>query len=162
MHIQSWKATYRGLVPDKFLDEDVYEDRRQQWLNKLPFQTDTQCVQLAYDDTDNQPVGFVVCEYVEAKEKDMVYIDHLHVMPGHWHGRGIGTALLDAACDWSRAKGFHKVYLYVMEQNTQAVRFYDRKGWFHDQTLITHMARDLPVDTRRYTISLDSLHRGTE
>jgi ribosomal protein S18 acetylase RimI-like enzyme len=43
--------------------------------------------------------------------------------------RGVGTALLDAAIAWTRARGFTRLRLEVVDDNTAAVELYTRKGF---------------------------------
>jgi putative acetyltransferase len=51
------------------------------------------------------------------------WLNHLYVEPA-WHRRGIGTALLRAACD-----GLDHVQLWVFQANDDARRFYERHGF---------------------------------
>lgn len=44
-------------------------------------------------------------------------------------GRGVGRALLKAAEDWGRVKGFTKLTLAVFADNRRAKAFYERQGW---------------------------------
>jgi len=43
-------------------------------------------------------------------------------------GRGVGRALMDAACAVARDRGLGELMLYVLEGNEEAVRFYERYG----------------------------------
>ncbi len=52
----------------------------------------------------------------------------LYVLPG-WKGRGIGTALMDAALKAARDKAYRTCWLKVWDQNTKAVDFYKNKGF---------------------------------
>jgi GNAT superfamily N-acetyltransferase len=51
----------------------------------------------------------------------------LFVDPPH-HGRGIGRALLGAACDSLRSAG-HRTALLTTDPGTRAERFYRKAGW---------------------------------
>lgn len=51
------------------------------------------------------------------------WLNHLYLDPA-WHGRGIGSALLRAACD-----GLDRVQLWVFQANDGARRFYERHGF---------------------------------
>ncbi len=42
---------------------------------------------------------------------------------------GIGSALLAAAEDFARAHGCRRIYLTTTNDNTHAIRFYQRRGW---------------------------------
>jgi RimJ/RimL family protein N-acetyltransferase len=46
--------------------------------------------------------------------------------------RGIGTALLDAAVDWARASGVHKLELHVFPWNDAAIALYERFGFVRE------------------------------
>ena len=56
------------------------------------------------------------------------YIDNLHVAYD-WHRRGVGRALMRSAAEWICGPQAHGgVYLWVMEANSPARRFYERLG----------------------------------
>jgi GNAT superfamily N-acetyltransferase len=42
--------------------------------------------------------------------------------------RGIGSALLEAAADWARARGCRRLWLITTNDNLDAIRFYQRRG----------------------------------
>jgi GNAT superfamily N-acetyltransferase len=47
----------------------------------------------------------------------------------HAEGRGIGSALLQAAADWSRDQGFDRLTLSVFAGNRRAQNVYERHGF---------------------------------
>ena len=64
----------------------------------------------------------------------------LHFDEGHWQcevitlssrtlARGIGAALLSAAETSARAAGCQRIYLTTTNDNSNAIRFYQRQGW---------------------------------
>ena len=46
-----------------------------------------------------------------------------------WRGRGIGTALMDAAEAWARGRGYDTLELDVADPNGDARRLYERLGY---------------------------------
>ncbi|GAC1579996.1 MAG: hypothetical protein NVS3B7_14350 [Candidatus Elarobacter sp.] len=44
-------------------------------------------------------------------------------------GAGVGGELMDAIEGWARERGFRMVSLNVVDENTAAQRFYDRRGY---------------------------------
>jgi ribosomal protein S18 acetylase RimI-like enzyme len=64
----------------------------------------------------------------------------LHLDPGDWQcevitlssrtsGHGIGTALLEAAERFARERQCKRIFLTTTNDNTHAMRFYQRRGW---------------------------------
>jgi RimJ/RimL family protein N-acetyltransferase len=43
--------------------------------------------------------------------------------------RGVGSALLEAAVEWARSRGVHKLELHVFPHNEAAIRLYERFGF---------------------------------
>jgi ribosomal protein S18 acetylase RimI-like enzyme len=58
--------------------------------------------------------------------RGMVY--HLAVAPEH-RQRGIGAALMDEVESRLRQKGCIRYYLMVLYDNSDAIRFYEARGW---------------------------------
>jgi ribosomal protein S18 acetylase RimI-like enzyme len=46
-----------------------------------------------------------------------------------WHGRGVGSALLTACVEQSRAWGCDVLWLGVWEQNPRGIAFYEKWGF---------------------------------
>ncbi len=51
-----------------------------------------------------------------------------------WRGRGVGSALLQAAIDWARDQGLHKLCLEVFAHNTAAIALYRKAGFVAEGT----------------------------
>jgi RimJ/RimL family protein N-acetyltransferase len=49
-----------------------------------------------------------------------------------WRGRGIGSALLQAAIDWARGQGVHKLCLEVFPTNAAAIALYRKFGFVEE------------------------------
>ena len=58
-----------------------------------------------------------------------------------WRGRGVGSALLDAALGWARDAGAHKVALQVWPHNAPALRLYEKFGFVQEGLLRRHYRR---------------------
>jgi L-amino acid N-acyltransferase YncA len=58
-----------------------------------------------------------------------------------WRGRGIGSALLQAAIEWSRAQGLHKLALEVFPANAAAVALYRKYGFAEEGRRVGHYRR---------------------
>jgi RimJ/RimL family protein N-acetyltransferase len=49
-----------------------------------------------------------------------------------WRGRGVGSALMRAAVDWSRTHGLHKLCLEVFGTNVAAIALYRKCGFVEE------------------------------
>ena len=66
----------------------------------------------------------------------------LGMMVAHeWRGRGVGTALVEAAIDWSRERGLHKISLSVFPHNEAGVALYRKLGFVEEGRRIKHIRR---------------------
>jgi GNAT superfamily N-acetyltransferase len=56
------------------------------------------------------------------------FLSQLYVLPEH-QGGGVGSALHDHALERLRASGNERARLWCLEENRNARRFYERRGW---------------------------------
>ncbi len=49
-----------------------------------------------------------------------------------WRGRGVGTALMNAAIDWAREQGLHKLSLSVFPHNAAGIALYRKFGFVEE------------------------------
>jgi GNAT superfamily N-acetyltransferase len=61
------------------------------------------------------------------------WLEALYVDPDQWSS-GIGSELHDRALEEFRALGATRCHLWVLEENEQARRFYERRGWRQNET----------------------------
>jgi len=64
-----------------------------------------------------------------------------------YHGRGAGKALLAAALEWCRERGFHKIFLWTVDHLPQSRGLYEKFGF--------RVTEQCPDD--RYTVHRDNL-----
>lgn len=51
------------------------------------------------------------------------------IVDPHWHGRGLGKALLDRALAWCRERGFGRVFLWTVDGLPASRRLYEKAGF---------------------------------
>lgn len=125
LHAESWRAHYRGAYRDAYLDGEVFEDRLRVWRKRLSRPAPDQLVVLA--EQGEELIGFA-CAYAAADPAWGSLLDNLHVRSAH-QGRGIGERLVAEVAAWCRER--HPgggLYLWVLQQNQRARRFYARLG----------------------------------
>jgi RimJ/RimL family protein N-acetyltransferase len=49
-----------------------------------------------------------------------------------WRGRGVGSGLMEAAIEWARGQGLHKLCLEVFPTNTPAIALYRKCGFVEE------------------------------
>ena len=124
LHADSWRRHYRGALADSYLDGDIVAEREAVWSSRLATAGPTLTV-LA--EADDELAGFVHVVF-DHDVRWGSFIDNLHVRSGRKRS-GVGTALMArvAAGVAERASG-PAYYLWVLEQNVAAQRFYEALG----------------------------------
>ncbi|WP_144138377.1 GNAT family N-acetyltransferase [Paraburkholderia sp. BCC1884] len=151
IHSTSWQATYRGLLPDGFLDGEVSQERAAYWEARLGAPGgERRIIRIA--ELAGKPIGFVCVEHQPESAWGLL-LDNLHALPGY-QGIGVGKLLMRAAEDWARALGEAQLYLYVLEGNTPAIGFYERQGWRFVGAEPDHMG-GVDITALRYVYRLD-------
>ena len=122
----TWRATYRGLMPDALLDGLDYDaSRRRARMAALPPE------QFALVAEHHGVVGFCVGgpeRFGIATHPSEIYA--IYVLPEH-HGHGHGSALLRAGARELVARGWSAFQVWVLRENEPARRFYERMGGRH-------------------------------
>ena len=126
LHADSWRRFYRGAYSDEFLDGDVLADRQSVWSARLQ-QPSIATRTLVATTSDEGLVGFVHMVLDENPTWGSL-IDNIHVGRVNQR-RGIGSQLIvRAAAVVAEAAVASGLYLWVLEQNTNAQAFYQRHG----------------------------------
>jgi GNAT superfamily N-acetyltransferase len=128
LHAANWRFFYRGALSNEFLDGDIVSERSAFWVNHLHLPPLNQHVLVA--ENEGKVVGFA-CVYANVDEQWDSLLDNLHVSQS-MQRRGIGAKLLEAVAQWCE---FHKAsrgsFLWVVQSNLQAQRFYQALGAVH-------------------------------
>ena len=125
IHVSSRRVAYRGQVSDHYLDVTMPAASIADWQRKLP-ELLGGAGRVLIAESDGEAIGFVAA--FAPDDEGSVYINNLHALPEH-KGRGVGSALLDAAEQWARACGARAMHLRVLESNKPAIGFYESRGW---------------------------------
>jgi GNAT superfamily N-acetyltransferase len=73
-------------------------------------------------ENDGRPIGCALWCEIESDAE-------LVVLVTTYRGAGAGTALLDAVVDHARGAGWKRLWLITTNDNTDAIRMYQRAGW---------------------------------
>jgi GNAT superfamily N-acetyltransferase len=130
VHMRTWQAAYRGLMPDAFLDQLDIPSRAERWRRNL---SSDEGHHLVTEDPHGQVNGF--CSLLPTREPDYApnggVIAALYIDPSAWR-TGLGAALMRAASAVARERAFGDLWLWVLEGNHNARRFYELLGFAAD------------------------------
>jgi ribosomal protein S18 acetylase RimI-like enzyme len=126
LHAESWRSAYRGVLLDDYLQNDVHRDRLAVWQQRFS-KTSQRPMFVMVAEMTSVPAGFV-CVFPDEDAIFGSFLDNLHVSPG-LTGQGIGRRLLSESANRLVTSGSSVgLYLWVIEQNFRARRFYARAG----------------------------------
>ena len=139
---ESWRFAYRGLIPQEFLDS-IPEGH---WADGAG-RADHKTLLL----TDGEEIAGVV--YYGASRFEafpgMGEIMAIYLRPAYI-GQGWGYALLCAALEKLREQGFTETFLWVLEGNERAIRFYEREGFAATEHVLGDNIGGRNVNERQY------------
>lgn len=124
LHVASWRASYRGAMPDAYLGEPLAAEKQALWDGYFadpPPQGAVLCAEQA-----GRLVGFGSAAPDPALAAG-AYLSALHTAPG-FYGRGTGRRLIAALARRMMAAGMRQLWLFVHEGNAGAIRLYERLG----------------------------------
>lgn len=128
LHTESWRIAYRGLMRDDYLDKEIYAEREAVWRDRFQRLPVNQYIVVAEE--KGELIGFA-CTYGNDDARWGALLDNLHAAPDRKR-QGIGTKLMAATAEWClKTYPTQGLYLWVLEQNIPARRFYERVGGIH-------------------------------
>ncbi len=126
VHVDSWRTTYRGIVPDDYLANLSAEQRERHWHSVTCCAASDEFVYVAED-----PVGQIVGFASGAPERTghAEYKGELYAiyLLAEYQKRGIGRRLVSAVAARLLRNGFHTMLLWVLANNP-ARHFYEALG----------------------------------
>jgi ribosomal protein S18 acetylase RimI-like enzyme len=124
VHVASWRSTYRGVLPDDFLEslsEDAYTERWRRLLEEgssRVFVTEQQGEIVGFASGGRERAG-------ETGYSGELYA--IYILDG-FQRRGHGRELVRAVVDGLREMGLDDMIIWVLRDNEAARRFYERLG----------------------------------
>lgn len=129
VHVQSWRETYTGMVPEEFLGEAALQRRIGFWTRILAGEIPKR---LHLAERGGEVIGFASAGPAIGADVDKghpparpLHLYSLYLLAAH-HGAGIGRALLESVITDEPAQ------LWVARDNVRAQAFYERQGFVVD------------------------------
>ena len=157
VHVRSWQAAYRGLMPQDVLDGLSVEQRAEGWRSILGNQQGSRTL---VAERDGRIVGWA--GFGDARDADAPGTGELwgiYALPEAWSS-GIGHALIAAVERELADAGHTSAYLWVLDGNERASAFYERHGWAADGGSKIEERPGLVLDERRHVKALGAREHG--
>jgi len=123
IRIDNWQTTYKGLLPQAFLDDLNYQKEASSWLTFC--QSDDNQLWVATD-SQNTILGFVATKPFQ-DEVSIGEIYALHTAQSH-RGKGIGKALIYFSAQQFKSNNINEMRLWVVVGNNHAIDVYKHLG----------------------------------
>ncbi|MBU5593510.1 GNAT family N-acetyltransferase [Clostridium sp. MSJ-4] len=132
IHSQSWKLAYKGIVPDEILNNITTEKRQKYFEKALTEGWEEDAIIF----NDNKAVGLICIGKCRDTDKEGSYgeIWGIYLLPEYWN-MGIGSELINWGISELKKRNCDKVTLWVLEDNLNARKFYEKFGFEHDGTI---------------------------
>ena len=118
---ESWKYAYSGIIPQEYLDS-IPKGR---WADKVttPGWSTMVCIE------NGRFIGTSsFCKSRFPEYGDVGEVISLYLLPDYI-GQGYGSRLLWAVLNELKKAGYQEAFLWVLEENKNAIRFYEKNGF---------------------------------
>ena len=130
VHVQTWRSTYRGMLPDDFLDSLDHARYEERWRRSL---TDRGTRVYVAEDA-REVVAFASAGRERAGEDGYGGELYAIYVLREAQGRGHGKSLVRAVSAGLRDMNLHDMIVWVLRDNAPARGFYERLGGVYVRT----------------------------
>lgn len=127
VHVQSWRETYRGIIPADYLASLSVSEREKNWQNILQANNLATGTFVAVRE-DGSMAGFGCCGKQRSAERPATGEYYaIYVLKTAQRG-GVGRSLMAAMSAHLRTQNLHSALVWVVRENAAARRFYEALG----------------------------------
>jgi len=150
VHVMSWRAAYKNIVPDDYLLSLSPVKRAERFRASLTTRPEVFYVAYFY----NNAAGMLVYgkSLDDDADENTGEIGAIYLLPEYWN-KGFGKQMMDHALADLKKQGFNKVTLWVLEDNISAIKFYDKCGFIFDD-IKKEINIGKPLIEVRYSINI--------
>ena len=127
VHVDTWRTTYSGIVPAKYLAGLSYRDRESKWFDILTTASPNTSNFVA-ETGSGGVVGFA--NGGPTRGGDRTHRGELYAiyLLERYHRQGVGRRLFAAVSQCLMANGISSMVVWVLRDNRPACRFYESLG----------------------------------
>ncbi|WP_227394637.1 GNAT family N-acetyltransferase [Jeotgalibacillus aurantiacus] len=124
VHVDSWRTTYKGIVPDSFLEKLSYDQREKLWEKNLKQQNQ---LTLVAENAHGEIVGFADGgKRPENKTERTADLTAIYLLK-EYQRQGIGQALQQRLFLYFKEQGYGSAFVEVLDDNGSKY-FYESSG----------------------------------
>ncbi|SOC44677.1 GNAT family N-acetyltransferase [Ureibacillus acetophenoni] len=124
VHVDSWRTTYEGIIPQEFLNNLSYDKRAELWIRNI---TKPETHIYVAENAEGKIVGFADFWKRETNTvPNSTDLTSIYLLK-EYQGQGLGKKLLEQLFLQIKQLGYEKVFVEVLEEN-KTCSFYERYG----------------------------------
>ncbi|GIU16992.1 MULTISPECIES: GNAT family N-acetyltransferase [unclassified Shewanella] len=123
IHVNSWKSTFSGLMPDKYINGYTLSSRVNEWQSVIHSRSEIVVVA----ERGGIVIGFMSYR-VNPENLATIELCKLYLCPSAY-GQRFGSKLLNHLKLSAQAQGMKAISLYVLDSNKVAINFYSKHGF---------------------------------
>jgi GNAT superfamily N-acetyltransferase len=131
VQVASWRDAYKHILPNAYLAGLDETSKAAWWEAALIAGTPYVLVAVR----NNMVIGWIAFGVSRDTDHESCCAEiHSIYLRSEWWGLGIGTTLMNAACERLKTEDYSSVTLWVYKANRAALSFYAQRGFKHDGT----------------------------
>lgn len=125
INVETWLTTYKGIVPDKFLQER--KEKLEEFVEEIQKKFKEDDIKVLVCEEDNRVVGFAT--YGREREDDLEYEGELYAIYflETYQKKGLGKEVFKQVVRDLISIGINSMLIWALEEN-KACRFYEKLG----------------------------------
>lgn len=144
------KLTFAETFSSENSEEDMREYLEEGFsTKKLKTELTDKNTEFYFAELENKVIGYLKVNFgqsqTEIKDKNALEIERIYVLK-EFHGKKIGQNLYNKAIELAKEKNTEYVWLGVWEQNSRAIRFYEKNGFVAFDKHIFQLGKDKQTD----------------
>ena len=154
-HISCWQTAYKGIVSDEFLsDMRTKKEQQVEGYRKVlsePGDCEYYCVLL-----EEEMIGFYIIN--QSRDESQSFIGEIWAvyLVEEFRGKGLGKEILAFAVDELKRVSPKEIFLWVLEDNNRARRFYEKNNFVCDGTKRETTMWGGPLTLVKYVLGVNS------
>ncbi len=128
VRVDTWRAAYKGIVPDDFLDSLSSEEIAERWKRTFWEDRNPKIATLVAENSQGEMIGIAMCGPETSGDfnyRGEVYL--LYVLP-QYQNQGVGRALVGACVQYLMQRlNLHTMLIWVLAENPYR-KFYESIG----------------------------------